>query len=101
MKVESKFRPLRISKGLLSLLAMLVVLLTPQGAWAEDYGLTVAGIQVTDANASHILGENDESVTFDASTNTLTLNNANFTGAVVSTVNLVVDFVVRVRNTYF
>ena len=93
MKVESKFRPLRISKGLLSLLAMLVVLLTPQGAWAEDYGLTVAGIQVTDANASHILGENDESVTFDASTNTLTLNNANFTGAVVSTVDLVVDFV--------
>ena len=85
MKVESKFRPLRISKGLLSLLAMLVVLLTPQGAWAEDYGLTVAGIQVTDANASHILGENDATVTFDASTNTLTLNNATLSGRVVRT----------------
>lgn len=92
MRIRQHLNPLRISKGLLSLLAMLVVLLTPQGAWAEDYGLTVAGIQVTDANASHILGENNETVTFDVSTNTLTLNNANFEGVIVSTIDLVVDF---------
>jgi hypothetical protein len=43
---------------------------------AVSYGLSVAGVPVTSSNASHILGDNDQSVTYDALTNTLTLNNA-------------------------
>ena len=46
--IERLFKPLRIGKGLLSLVALSVMLLTPQGAWAEDYALTIAGQQYTD-----------------------------------------------------
>lgn len=46
---------------------------------AVSYGLSVAGVPVTSSNASHILGDNDQSVTYDALKNTLTLNNASIT----------------------
>lgn len=46
---------------------------------AVSYGLSVAGVPVTSSNASHILGDNNQSVTYDALKNTLTLNNATIT----------------------
>lgn len=53
---------------------------------AETYGLSVGGVQVTSDNASNILGNNTAS--YDASTNTLTLNNASITmngkGAIIA-----------------
>ena len=49
---------------------------------AESYDVYVCGIQITDENASDVLGEMDEgaSVSYDASTSTLTLDNAHLTG---------------------
>ncbi len=43
------------------------------------YGITVAGVEVTELNASDVLGELDEgsTVIYNPTTNTLTLNNAN------------------------
>ena len=87
MKVRQQLNPLRIGKGLLCLLALFVMLLAPQGAWAQtDYGLTVAGVSVTSENASAITGENITSsagsVSYNNSTQTLTLNNARFEGTV-------------------
>ena len=46
--IKRQLNPLRIGKGILSLVALSVMLLTPQGAWAEDYALTIAGQQYTD-----------------------------------------------------
>ena len=46
--IKRQLNPLRIGKGLLCLLALFVMLLAPQGAWAEDYALTIAGQQYTD-----------------------------------------------------
>ena len=45
--IKRQLNPLRIGKGLLCLLALFMMLLAPQGAWAEDYVLTVAGQQYT------------------------------------------------------
>ena len=62
------------------LLPLLVCLLLPAGMQAEDYGLTVAGIQVTSDNASGVTGDNiTGTITFDATKNILTLNNVTFT----------------------
>lgn len=45
-------------------------------AWAEDYPLRVAGIQVTSSNASNITGSGiSGKVSYNSSTKTLTLNN--------------------------
>jgi hypothetical protein len=46
--IKRQLNPLRIGKGLLCLLALFMMLLAPQGAWAEDYALTIAGQQYTD-----------------------------------------------------
>lgn len=43
---------------------------------AEDYGITICGTAVTDSNASDVFG--DGTVSYDASTQTLTLKNADF-----------------------
>ena len=40
------------------LLSLFTMLLMSVGMQAEDYGLVVAGVQVTDANASNITGPN-------------------------------------------
>lgn len=66
------------------------------------YGLKVAGIVVTEDNASHILGENNTTVTFTPATAatdtepakpaTLTLNNATISGIIETSIDLTVDF---------
>lgn len=66
------------------LLAMAAMMLSPQKTWAQDetYNLSVAGVQVTSENASSITGENiTGSVSFDAQTNTLTLDDATLIGS--------------------
>ena len=37
------------------LMLLLALLLMPVGLWAENYGLTVAGIEVTDAHQRYAL----------------------------------------------
>ena len=86
MTIKQQLIPLRIGKGLLSLVALFVMLLAPQRAWAQtDYGLTVAGVTVTSDNASSITGDEIRagSVSFDATKNTLTLNAASLNGHIV------------------
>ncbi len=72
--------------ALLGMLLATAMTLLPQRAWAQGtgakgYGLTVAGIEVTETNASNVMGDEEEEVVtvrFDAATNTLTLNGAGF-----------------------
>ena len=45
----------------------------------DTYGLTVAGTVVSAYNATNVLGENTATVSYDATTNTLTLNGADLT----------------------
>ena len=65
------------------ILVLLITLLLPLGAWAVDYPITVAGVQVTDANATNVLND-DETATVsftpasDGNPATLTLNGATF-----------------------
>lgn len=97
MTIKQQLIPLRIGKSLLSLVALFVMLLAPQRAWAQtDYGLTVAGVAVTSANAASITGDEITagSVSFDATTNTLTLNAVEFKGLVewANEANLTVEF---------
>ncbi|PWM71120.1 MAG: hypothetical protein DBX59_09575, partial [Bacillota bacterium] len=56
-------------------LCLLLVGLFPTGAMAVDYGVTVNGIGVTDANAADVLG--DGTVSYDSGSNTLSLKGAN------------------------
>lgn len=62
---------------------------------AKTYGLSVGGVQVTSDNAADILGNGTAS--YNASTNTLTLNNAdirmNGKGAIVAAGDLYIDVV--------
>lgn len=94
--IKRQLNPLRIGKGLLSLVALFVMLLAPQGAWAQtDYGLTVAGVAVTSDNAANVLSDQETpTVVFNSSTNTLTLNNASFSGQIVwaNETDLTVEF---------
>lgn len=66
------------------ILSLLLVLCLSIGIWpstvlaAEEYGIRVNGIAVTEDNKDNVLGEGDQSVTFDPETNTLTLNQADF-----------------------
>ena len=63
--------------------ALIVLLLAPLSSWAQD--LTIGGVTVTNDNASEIIGDNVEgTVSFDVSTNTLTLNNATIKGGTFS-----------------
>ena len=70
-------------RWLLSLFTMLLMSVAMQ---AEDYGITVAGVEVTDANAGNVLGDNITAgtVSFNPQTSTLTLNNVSMNGNVVS-----------------
>lgn len=65
-----------------------LMMLVPIGMWAQtDYGITVGGEAVTSENASNITGNNIEaysagepySVSYDVTSNTLTLDNARIT----------------------
>jgi len=66
------------------LILLLALLTTPLGLRAqESYGITVAGVEVTSDNASDILSEDQSNagkVSYDAQTNTLTLNGAYISG---------------------
>ena len=78
-------------------LVLIAMLLVPDGAWAAvyttntleavtdviSYGLTVAGVEVTSENASDVLGDN--TISYDADSKTLTLNNATLSGSIVRT----------------
>lgn len=55
----------------------MLMMLAPIGAWAVDYGLTVAGVQVTDVNASNVLGDEIKTVSYDNTNHILTLRGAN------------------------
>lgn len=84
--IKRQLNPLRIGKGLLCLLALFMMLLAPQGAWAQTgYGLTVAGVTVTSDNASNITSVyiSGGTVSYDNGTHTLTLNGVNINGSVV------------------
>ena len=69
---------------------LIVLLLIPLWAWAEDYPLEVAGILVTSDNAGNVFeGDqlNDGKVSYDSGTNTLTLDGVVFekNGSIVYT----------------
>lgn len=76
-------------RWLLSLFTMLLVSVAMQ---AENYGLTVGGVQVTSDNASNVLG--DGKVSWNNSSKTLTLNGATINGTIVwnKDENLTIDF---------
>ena len=84
---KKEMKSLCIGKSLLSLLAMFVMLLAPQAAWAEDYGLTVAGVAVTSDNANNITGggimAGNGAVMYDNNSRVLTLNKAVLNGRIV------------------
>lgn len=72
------------------LLVLLTTLLLPSAAWGENYPITVAGVQVTDANAGNITGDGitgKVSFTLAEGTNTatLTLDGVTITGSIVKT----------------
>ena len=64
------------------LLLLILTLLTGMGAWAVDYNVMIGGVQITSANYTAINAANgfgavkSGTVTFDPTTNTLTLTNA-------------------------
>lgn len=61
-------------------------------AWAEDYPLRVAGIQVTSSNASNITGSGiSGKVSYNNSTKTLTLNNTTINTSEVCIYNYGID----------
>jgi len=78
MKLKERLITLRIGKGLVSLLALFVMLLTPHEAWAEDYDLWIGDVRVTDANKDNLAAANSNikvgNATFDSENNILYLN---------------------------
>ena len=70
------------------LFLLFALLLLPLGSWAQtDYGITIGGVAVTSNNATNVMGDNGTpTVTFDSSTNTLTLNNAQVNGTITSSI---------------
>ncbi len=83
------------TRGLRQLSLFFALLLLPMGVWGQtDYGLTVGGVDVTSDNAENIIGDNivaysagePYSVSYNATSNTLTLTNAIVSsGGIVST----------------
>ncbi len=62
--------------GMMLMMLALFILFPSGKAHAQDYGLWVNNVQVTDENKANVLGDANESVKFDSSTNTLSLNGA-------------------------
>ena len=71
------------------MVVLLTLLMVPVAMQAESYGLTVAGVAVTDENANNITGDGiiGGSVSYDAANKTLTLNGATLEGSVVRSSN--------------
>ena len=80
------FNQQNLTRRLRLLSVLFAMLLMPLGAWAEDYPITVAGIQVTSDNATDIVGDGitEGKVTFTSASGdnpaTLTLNGATING---------------------
>ena len=70
-------------RWLLSLFTMLLMSVAMQ---AENYGLTVGGVQVTSDNAANITGTNITAGTVSFSNGTLTLNGATINGTISSSI---------------
>lgn len=85
MKKLEPLRNLKLTAGRYLLMIFALTML-PMGTWAENYGLTVAGVAVTSDNASNVLGDEIVSVSYNNATNTLTLR-----GAYISRSNITVD----------
>ena len=68
------------------LLSLFTMLLVSVGMQAENYGITVAGVEVTDANAGNVLGDNITAGTVSFSNGTLTLNGATINGTISSSI---------------
>lgn len=66
---------------------LLALLLMPLRTLAENYGITVAGVEVTSENATNVTGENITAgtVSYDAQSETLTLNNVHANGQIIVT----------------
>ena len=86
------FNQQNLTRRLRLLPVLFAMLLMPIGAWAEDYPLIVAGVQVTDANKGNVLGDGETAtVVFTPANNTvspatpatLILNGATLGGAIV------------------
>ena len=86
------FNQQNLTRRLRLLSVLFAMLLMPLGAWAENYPITVAGRQVTDANKGNVLGDDETAtVVFTPANNTvspatpatLTLNGATLDGAIV------------------
>ena len=82
------------STSLHKLLVLITMLIVPQLAGAVDYPLTIAGIQVTDANAADVFNnQTNPRVVFtpanagNNNTNTLTLNGATIDGTIESSLD--------------
>ena len=71
-----------INSRLLCLMAALLLMVAVQ---AETYDITVAGTQVTSDNADNVLNDANRTVQFDATTNTLTLQNVEIDLSSIST----------------
>ena len=78
---------------LLSVLFAMVII--PNMAWAVDYDLWIGDIQVTDANKGNVLGDGTVSFTpaGDTTPATLTLNGANLTEGITTSIGLVIDLI--------
>ena len=62
-------------------------------AYIEDYDVWVAGTQVTSFNKDNVLNDSQPTVSYDSSTQTLTLKEAVFSGSIESTEDLTVNLV--------
>ena len=80
------FNQQNLTRRLRLLSVLFAMLLMPFSAWAEDYPLIVAGVQVTDANKGNVLQGETATVTFTPAGDapaTLTLNGATLGGSIV------------------
>lgn len=105
MTIKQQLIPLRIGQGLLSLVALFVMLLAPQRAWAQDnYVLTVVGQKFTAEQLESpitLTGMTSGTATLTPATGTtpvtLTLDNVQYDefhpGNVVSSIDLKVVFI--------
>ena len=97
-----------MKKKLFSLLLSLVMMVTMMPGMSltafgiEEYNLWVAGVKVTDQNKSDVFGNADEGakISFNPSTNTLTLNNATITQSIVSSISTDAERVLPVEGGY-
>jgi len=90
------FNQQNLTRRLRLLPVLFAMLLMPLSAWAVDYDIIVGGVQVTSDNAANVLGDGTVSFTpaGDTTPATLTLNGANLTEGITTSINgLVIDLI--------